>query len=168
MIFMHFAHVFQLEFLCIQLCLVANSFRWYLNMYVSQQNVSSTKRFLLQNVTHKTFPPQNIVSTKRFLLQNITYKTFPPQNVYWYKILLLQNVSSTKWFLQHNVSRNSGNSRTVVQFRATEFRLETLIFSYLCFVTGHSLWKYNCGETFCNCSDIFIPRPPLNIRLFDF
>ena len=86
MIFMHFPHVFQLEFLCIQLCLVANSFRWYLNMYVSQQNVSSTKRFLLQNVTHKTFPPQNIVSTKRFLLQNITYKTFPPQNVYWYKM----------------------------------------------------------------------------------
>ena len=155
---MHFPHVFQLEFLCIQLCLVANSFRWYLNMYVSQQNVSSTKRFLLQNITYKTFPPQNVYWYKILLLQNVSSN----------KWLLLQNVSSTKWFLQHNVSRNSGNSRTVVQFRATEFRLETLIFSYLCFVTGHSLWKYNCGETFCNCSDIFIPRPPFNIRLFDF
>ena len=131
---------------------------------------------------NKTFPPQNVscyktLPTKRFLhkilfLQNVSStKCLLIQNVYWYKILLLQNVSSnkwlllqnvssTKWFLQHNVSRNSGNSRTVVQFRATEFRLETLIFSYLCFVTGHSLWKYNCGETFCNCSDIFIPPTP--------
>ena len=105
MIFMHFPHVFQLEFLCIQLCLVANSFRWYLNMYVSQQNVSSTKRFLLQNVTHKTFPPQNIVSTKRFLHKMSTdTKCLLIQNVYWYKILLLQNVSSSKWLLLQNVS----------------------------------------------------------------